>query len=217
MRIKICGICDAEQGRAIAQLGATALGFICVPQSPRYQTPAQIGAIAAQLPASIARLGVFVQADLPTITATVAQGLTGVQLHGGESPAFCRHLRAALPDCEITVALRVRSQADLDRAADYADCADWLLLDAYHPHLYGGTGQTLDWASLQAFRPPQPWLLAGGLTPDNVLTALAQVQPDGLDLSSGVERAPGDKDLGRVAQLFQALAHQSPTTTTEAP
>ncbi len=206
MRVKICGICQAEQGQAIARLGATALGFICAPSSPRYVTPAQLGAIAAQLPESVARIGVFVQAELPAIRAAVDQGLTGVQLHGGESPDFCRQLRAALPDCEITIALRVRAAADLDRAADYADCADWLLLDAYHPQLYGGTGQTLDWTSLQDFRSSQPWLLAGGLTPENIQTALRRARPNGIDLSSGVERAPGDKDLARVAQLFQALA-----------
>jgi len=205
VRIKICGIRDRDQGRAIAQLGATALGFICVPQSPRFVTNEQLGAIAAHLPPEVARIGVFVNADLATICAAVAQGLTGVQLHGGESPEFCRHLRAALPDCELTVALRVRAAADLDSAAAYADCADWLLLDAYHPQHYGGTGQTLDWDSLRNFRAPLPWLLAGGLTPENVLDALRRTRPDGIDLSSGVERTPGDKDLQRVAQLFQAL------------
>jgi phosphoribosylanthranilate isomerase len=80
---------------------------------------------------------------------------------------------------------------------------DALLLDAYHPHLLGGTGKTLDWETLQQFRPSCPWLLAGGLTPENVIDALSLLQPSGIDLSSGVERSPGDKDLGKVARLFE--------------
>jgi phosphoribosylanthranilate isomerase len=80
-----------------------------------------------------------------------------------------------------------------------------LLLDAYHPQQLGGTGKTLDWNMLQQFSPNCPWFLAGGLTPDNIVEALNQVKPSGIDLSSGVERAPGDKDLDKVAQLFARL------------
>jgi phosphoribosylanthranilate isomerase len=82
---------------------------------------------------------------------------------------------------------------------------DTLLLDAYHPQLLGGTGTTLDWTTLQEFRPNSPWLLAGGLTPDNILEALKRSQPNGIDLSSGVERSPGDKDLDKVALLFEKV------------
>jgi phosphoribosylanthranilate isomerase len=83
---------------------------------------------------------------------------------------------------------------------------DTLLLDAYHPKAHGGTGKTLDWQSLQTFRVDRPWFLSGGLTPANVQTALKHIQPDGIDLSSGVEIAPGNKDLNKVKQLFQQLA-----------
>jgi phosphoribosylanthranilate isomerase len=82
---------------------------------------------------------------------------------------------------------------------------DWLLLDAYHPTMGGGTGLTLDWATLGDFKPTVPWLLAGGLNPDNVRDALQTINPQGIDLSSGVERSPGDKDLGKVARLFEQL------------
>jgi phosphoribosylanthranilate isomerase len=94
---------------------------------------------------------------------------------------------------------------DLQSAMGYVNHVDRLLLDAYHPKQLGGTGKTLDWQAIQQFRPGCPWLLAGGLTPDNIQAALQIVQPDGIDLSSGVERCPGDKDLTKVAQLFKAL------------
>lgn len=206
MRIKICGITQPQQGKAIADLGATALGFICVPASPRYVNAAQIVAIREHLPAHITRIGVFADSDLGEICQVVAAtGLTGVQLHGDESPAFCQQLRQVLPRVEIIKALRIRSAQTLDQAATYTGMVDTLLLDAYHPQMLGGTGKTLNWQTLQQFQPNCPWLLAGGLTPNNVLAALQQLQPHGLDLSSGVERTPGDKDLDKVAQLFEQL------------
>lgn len=206
MRIKICGITQPAQGCAIATMGATALGFICVPASPRYVTPAQVRAVVEQLPENIDRIGVFASTSCEEIEETVASsGLNAVQLHGDESPEFCYHLRSVLPNVEIIKALRVRSSLALEQADVYTTCVDTLLLDAYHPQQLGGTGKTLDWANLQQFQPGCPWLLAGGLTPDNVLDALHQVRPNGIDLSSGVERAPGDKDLTKVAQLFEQL------------
>ena len=89
----------------------------------------------------------------------------------------------------------------------YFDCVDTLLLDAYHPQMYGGTGKSLNWEELTKFNPPIPWLLAGGLKPDSLISALEQLSPDGIDLSSGVERSPGNKDLDKVAQLFEQLRH----------
>ncbi len=219
LRVKICGITRPEQGRAIAAMGATALGFICAPTSPRYVTPPKIRAIVAELPQIPNRhrptchcIGVFVNADLDVIAETVALGqLTGVQLHGNESPEFCQQVRDRFPQLEIIKALRIQSATALQQAILYQDQVDTLLLDAYHPNLAGGTGQTLDWASLQPFRPTCSWLLAGGLTPDNVLLALQQIQPDGIDLSSGVEYSPGNKNLQEVARLFEVLGRSGQT------
>ncbi len=206
MRVKICGITKPEQGKAIAQLGATALGFICVQASPRYVTPQQIRAVVEQLRVQVDRIGVFADATIEEISQIVADtNLSAVQLHGNESSEFCEKLHQSLPGVEIVKALRVKTPECLDRAATYAKCVDTLLLDAYHPQLLGGTGKTLDWVTLQQFRPNCPWLLAGGLTPDNVLDALRELQPSGIDLSSGVERSPGDKDLDKVAQLFEKI------------
>lgn len=206
MRIKICGITKAEQGRAIATSGATALGFICVPQSPRYVTPSQIRAIVEQLPATVDKIGVFANATIEEISQTVAiAGLTSVQLHGIESLQFCQQLRQSVLGVEIIKALRVKTPEDLTLADVYTKRVDTLLLDAYHPQMLGGTGKTLDWNALQQFNPRCPWFLAGGLTPENILEALKMVSPSGIDLSSGVEREPGDKDLDKVAQLFEKL------------
>ncbi len=215
MRIKICGITKPEQAIAIAQLGATDLGFICASSSPRYVTAAQIAVVGQALQAAaiaVGRIGVFVNASLAEIVqAVLIGGLTAVQLHGQESVQFCQELRRSLTEAgfaqiELWKAFRIRTAADLTQIADYAAVVDAVLLDAYHPNLMGGTGQTLNWADLQGFAPACPWFLAGGLTPDNVTQALQHVQPDGIDLSSGVERSPGDKDLQRVAHLFTQLA-----------
>ena len=101
--------------------------------------------------------------------------------------------------------MRVKNADSLNKARIYYNIVDTLLLDAYHPQLLGGTGKTLNWQDLSNFNPPLPWLLAGGLTPDNIEDALGQIHPQGIDLSSGVERSPGDKDLDKVAKLFAKL------------
>jgi phosphoribosylanthranilate isomerase len=206
MRVKICGITQPQQSIAIASLGATALGFICVPNSPRYVTTSQIRAAVAELPTNIDKIGVFANASIPEISQIVVNsGLTGIQLHGDESPDFCYQLRQDLPNIEIIRALRIRSFEHLGTAADYTKYIDTLLLDAYHPKQLGGTGKTLDWKMLEQFNPNCPWFLAGGLTADNIVEALSQINPSGVDLSSGVERAPGDKDLDKVTKLFKKL------------
>lgn len=206
MRLKICGITQPEQAIAIAQLGIQTLGFIGVTRSPRYVTPEQIASICQVLPTVVAKIGVFVNAPLETVVATVSTGgLTGIQLHGEETPATCQALRTRLPGLEMIKAFRIREPGDLGAIAPFLPVVDTVLLDAYHPHLYGGTGETLNWQDLQDFRPAKPWLLAGGITPDNVEQALALLQPDGLDVSSGVERSPGDKDLRKVQALFAAV------------
>ena len=210
MRIKICGITKPEQGKDIAALGATTLGFICVERSPRYVIPQQIALITEHLPSNIERIGVFANASKQEIVNAVTEAnLTGVQLHGDETPQFCQSLRKLLPsNIELIKALRIKNFDSLTNAQIYYSVVDTILLDAYHPQLLGGTGTTLNWQDLANFHPPLPWLLAGGLTPDNILEALGKVNPQGIDLSSGVERSPGDKDLDKVKQLFQQLSSE---------
>ncbi len=206
MRIKICGITKPQQGIEIVSLGATALGFICVKTSPRYIDVNQIRAIVEKVPSDTDKIGVFANASIQDIAQiTVNSGLTGIQLHGEEPPEFCQQLREYFPDLEIIKALRIKNIDDLSKVNLYFNKINTLLLDAYHPQQLGGTGKKLDWQTLKQFNPGLPWFLAGGLTPDNVLEALALIEPDGIDLSSGVERSPGDKDLDLVAKLFERL------------
>lgn len=221
MRVKICGITKPDQGQAIARMGATALGFICVPASPRYITPEKIQNIVEKLPRNIDKIGVFVNATTDLISEIVFNTkLNGVQLHGDEPPDFCHQLRQLIPNnIEIIKALRIKSAQDLVTANIYTNNVDTLLLDAYHPDKLGGTGQTLDWQIIQEFYPNIPWLLAGGLTPDNITEAIQHFLKNseyqvkltnknfcGIDLSSGVETAPGNKDLDKVTRLFESLA-----------
>ena len=209
LRIKICGITQANQGVAIARSGASILGFIAVPASPRYIAPADLQPLAATLVQEIPetqRWGVFANESLEAIaTFQIAGQLTGIQLHGDETLEDCQRVRDHLPNVELIKAIRVKDQTSLDRALEYATVVDTLLLDAYRPGVLGGTGATLDWDTLTAFDPGCPWFLAGGLRPDNIQQALAHVTPAGIDLSSGVERSPGNKDLNKITDLFQTL------------
>ncbi len=214
LRVKICGITQATQAIAITQSGADALGFICVQQSPRYITPDKIRSIVDELPEEVAKIGVFMNADLDGLkTFVTATGLTAIQLHGGEEQDYCKELRDLLPEIEIIKAFRIKHVDDLEWAETFAEDVDWLLLDAYHPDMGGGTGKTLDWAGLDRFRPSKPWFLAGGLNPGNIQAALALTKPNGIDLSSGIETSPGNKDLSAVEALFKQLratAQQTP-------
>jgi len=207
MRVKICGITQTAQGQAIAELGADSIGFICVRQSPRYVTPERLRMIGDALPKETIKVGVFANCELDEIISVLEVGnLSAIQLHGAESTEFCTQLRQQIaPEIELIKAFRIKSKESLAQTQTYSDSVDTLLLDAYHPQMLGGTGHTIDWQDLAKFKPDLPWMLAGGLTPENITDALSRLQPDGIDLSSGVERSPGDKDLARVAQLFKAI------------
>ena len=215
MYIKICGLTKLDQAQAIAQMGANALGFICVPSSPRYISAAAIGQITSKLTNSnltsfsdrLDLVGVFLNASASEIYETLELGgLNAVQLHGDESPEFCYEMRSHLekikPHVKLIKALRVKDQAGLEQAKLFSDAVDVILLDAYDPQMAGGTGKTLDWQMLRDFRPDCLWWLAGGLSPENVAEAIALVSPNGVDISSGVELSAGDKDLSKVKKLI---------------
>lgn len=219
MYIKICGITKLDQALAIAKMSVNALGFICVPSSPRYISAIAIGQITssllvAQSESALDLIGVFLNASMSEICQTVLQaGLNAVQLHGDESPKFCEQLRSQLsttnPKIKLIKALRVKDIAGLAQAHLFSNIVDAILLDAYDPHMAGGTGKTLDWQMLREFRPKCDWWLAGGLSPENVADAIALLQPHGLDVSSGVERAAGDKDLTKVEQFITAITESN--------
>lgn len=209
--VKICGLMVPEQAVAIAHQGVSAIGLIGAPNSPRYVTPLQMRAISEALitadSGGVERVGVFVDASVEALRDVISIGrLTTLQLHGQESPELCQQLHRSFPDVKLIKALRIRSDADLVAVKAYETIVDAILLDAYHPHMQGGTGTTLDWRSLQVFHPAKPWILAGGLNPENISTALNLLSPQGIDLSSGVELSPGNKCLHKTQTLFTALS-----------
>jgi phosphoribosylanthranilate isomerase len=210
----VCGLRTPEQAAAVAALGVEAIGVIGVPGSPRWLAPAQrpplFAAVEAARPGCLGVLVVADPSEAELAHLGSAAGHRVVQLHGGETPERCRQLREALgPAIGLWKALRIRSREDLAQAAAYASVVDALLLDAWVPDQLGGTGHRIPIEWLSGFAPPLPWWLAGGIRADRVapaMAALAATAPAGLDASSGVERAPGDKDLDQVAALVAAVA-----------
>nr|WP_259735851.1 phosphoribosylanthranilate isomerase [Synechococcus sp. CS-1329] len=206
--LKICGLRQPAQARAVAQMGVDALGVIAVPSSPRWLAPEQRLELFQAMSAGGRRCrGVLVLADPgDELGAQLepSQGHQVLQLHGRESPGRCREL-AERTGCAIWKALRIRSPDDLERAADYGDVVEALLLDAWVPDQLGGSGRQIPGAWLQGFRPRLPWWLAGGVGPSNAAELVAAFHPDGLDVSSSVERAPGEKDLDLVRALVTVV------------
>lgn len=205
MHIKICGITKPEQAVAIAQLGADYLGYICVEFSPRFVTSSQVAAIITNTKDfKINHVGVFLDADIDQISKyTEIANLNSIQLHGSESVEFCQQVQLKFPQIKLIKAFRVKNSQVLSQALTYTNYVDVLLLDAYDPNFAGGTGKTIDWSILKNFRPSCDWWLAGGLSIQNVEIAIAQLNPDGIDVSSGVEKSAGDKDLDQVKELLR--------------
>jgi len=204
MLVKICGITRPEDAEAAVEAGAGAIGFIFWPNSPRFIDPHRARTIAAALPPFVTAVGVFVNQPLAYVNGVASLvALGAVQLHGDETPEY-----AAGVSRPVMKAISVgRDEARL-----------WpsrvrLLLDVHDPMARGGTGRTIDWAAAADLSARREVLLAGGLTPDNVADAVARVRPFGIDVSSGVERAPGIKDHERLRALFEAV-HDSGHLTT---
>jgi phosphoribosylanthranilate isomerase len=197
MMVKICGITRRVDADAAVRAGAGMIGFIFWPASPRFIDPERAREIAAALPSAVTAVGVFVNQDAAEVNriAETAQ-LGAVQLHGDETPAFAAAIsRPVLKACA----------ADDDRLGRWP-AAVTLLIDVFDRERRGGTGQTVDWEKAAAVAATREVLLAGGLTPANVAAAVARVRPFGIDVSSGVERAPGIKDAAKIDALFAALA-----------
>jgi phosphoribosylanthranilate isomerase len=195
MFAKICGITRIEDARHAVEHGATALGFVFWSKSSRVVTIEQARAIVDTLPASVAAIGVFVDASADEIGQIVAgAGLSAVQLHGVESPAMARELAGPV--------FRSVTLADAEQVIHEWPVSATLLLDAADPVRRGGTGVTVDWTRAGTIARARRTVLAGGLTPANVAEAIATVRPFGVDVSSGVESAPGIKDPEKVAAFL---------------
>ena len=201
---KICGLTTAATIDAAIAGGASHVGLVYFPPSPRHLPLDQAAGLAARVPERVRVVGVFVDPDDETIR-TAAPHLKAVQLHAA-TPDRVAHLRT-LTGLDTWAAVAVKTRADLDIAHRYAGAADRILYDAKTPPgaaLPGGMGLRFDWSLLDGFRHPLPWALSGGLDPGNVAEAIRRTGAAMIDVSSGVERAPGVKDVDKVAAFLKA-------------
>ena len=200
MFIKICGITRLTDALHAVQHGATALGFVFWPQSPRYVTPERAREIIAELPSGTTSVGVFVNEPVDGIRAVVARsGINAVQLHGDEPPAYADALGWPV--------FRALTVADASEAGEAWPEETTFLLDTIDPVRRGGTGENVDWSRAAGIALTRRVVLAGGLTPLNVADAIGAVRPFGVDVSSGVEASPGVKNLDKVARFLENARH----------
>lgn len=197
-RVKICGITSLEDALTAVEAGADALGFVFFAKSPRHIFPEQAARIISQLPPFVQAVGLFVNEEADTVNEVADLcRLDLVQLHGDEPPDYCRQIKR-----RVLKAFRVRSLTCLDPIKNYQVAG--YLLDTFSPSFYGGTGLSFNWEiAAEAVKRHQRIVLAGGLTPDNVAEAISQVQPWAVDVSSGVEAAPGKKDRDKLRAFLR--------------
>ena len=197
-QVKICGITNPDDARVAIEAGADMIGFIFYPPSPRYVTPERARTIVDQLPPEVPAVGVFVNETAETITQ-VAQvsGVHKVQLHGNEAPAICATL-----SWPVIKAFRFTEQVRPEMMADYTTAAAFLV-EGFNEKLYGGGGAVADWQQVATLHGYGRIILAGGLTPANVQQAIQVVQPYAVDVGSGVEASPGQKDGQKVRAFVQ--------------
>ena len=207
VHVKICGLTEPAGLSAAVTAGARYVGFVFFPRSPRHVTLDQARALALSVPDGIAKVALVVDPDDAMLDALLGQVPVDIlQLHGHESPARVAALRArhGLP---VMKAVGVADASDLPALADYEQVADQLLVDAKPPRgadLPGGNGLSFDWRLIAGRDWARPWMLAGGLTPENVAQAIALTGARQVDVSSGVENAPGVKDGARIAAFVAA-------------
>jgi len=201
VKVKICGITNYKDAAAAMDMGADLLGFNFYPKSLRYIAPAKAAEIINKLPAFIDIVGVFVNESIEQIheTKNLCQ-LDWVQLHGDEDPEFCKEFLSH--NVKIMKAIRVKDQTDVERAEDFF--TDAILLDAFDPKKYGGTGISFDWNIIGHIG--KRIFLAGGINPDNAARAV-ELGVYGIDVCSGIEAGPGIKDHKKMKKLFENIRH----------
>jgi phosphoribosylanthranilate isomerase len=211
IKVKICGLNRPEAVAAAVEGGASHVGFVFYPASPRAVTPGQAAALGRAVPGGIVKVGLFVDAGDEAIAAALAEApLDMLQLHGDETPRRVKDIRRrfGLPAMK---AVKLASAADVAGADAYAAAADWLLFDAKPPPamtgaLPGGNALSFDWSLLAGRSWPLPWMLSGGLNAGNLAAAVAATRARVVDVSSGVEDAPGRKSPARIAEFLGLAA-----------
>jgi phosphoribosylanthranilate isomerase len=207
--VKICGITRPEDADLAVELGASALGFIFWPGSPRYISYEPAAEIVRRNAGRVQSVGVFVDQPPEEVMHIMdVVGLDIAQLHGRESPEYCRQiLRRAVPSPgrHRQVIKAIGLQDGGPPVLDQYDAEMLILIDAHDPSRYGGTGRTVNWNSARGIAAARKTILSGGLNPENIARAVDSVRPYGVDASSGVESAPGVKDAARLKLFFEAL------------
>jgi phosphoribosylanthranilate isomerase len=210
-RIKFCGITNLDDAARAVTAGAWAIGLIFWPRSPRRCEPAAAVEIAAAVKRRVEVAGVFVNATLDHVAETAeAVGLTMLQLHGDEGPAYCAEA-ARRTGAKVIKAVRVRSGADVQALSSFH--TDYHLLDSYTAGVPGGTGETFAWEIARTHRGRTPVILSGGLTPDNVADAIDAVHPFAVDVASGTEASPGIKDPEKLRAFADAVRSTMPVAS----
>ena len=210
-RVKICGIRRLEDARLACELGADAIGFVFWPESPRFIDPHRAREIVSQLPPFVTPVGVFVNQSVDYVSAVAGVAKLGaVQLHGDEPLA--PYERSPL---RIIKAVAVTEAFDVESALAAVPSRVTVLLDAHDPIQRGGTGRPVDWKIAATVASIRPIALSGGLTAENVAEAVSEVNPYAVDVSSGVESAPGVKDANALRRFFAAVQHAVATTTAD--
>jgi len=201
MKVKICGITCYEDAAMALDLGADALGFNFYPSSPRYIDPAAARSIIRRLPPFATAVGLFVNVPQPGGLAETARlaGVQVIQLHGDESPDYCRKLA----DWPLIKAFRIGPDPLREDPEEFPVQA--FLLDARNDALFGGTGRSFDWGLARNIKWTRPVILAGGLRPDNVRDAIRALSPYAVDVCSGVERVPGKKDAWKLIEFMNEV------------
>ncbi len=201
VKVKICGLTNYKDAMAAVDMGADLLGFNFYPKSPRYVTTEQAAEIIGKLPGFVDTVGLFVNSSLEEIQEPLGRySFDWVQLHGDETPEFCEQFRTV--NVRTMKAIRVKDENDIERAEEYF--TDAILLDAYDPEKYGGTGLTFDWNIIGHIT--KRVFLAGGINPDNVVKAV-KLGVYGIDVCSGIEVEPGKKDHKKMKALFDNIEH----------
>lgn len=202
----MCGTTRLEDGLAAVRCGVDALGFILYPRSLRYISPEDATVICAQLPPFVDRIGVLVNETIDRAVRFVEMaGFSYLQLHGNESASYCAELKNALPHLKIIKAFRVGENTQKAEFRPYEECVDGFLLDTYVKGDKGGTGQVFDWSIIAGLQLNNPFILAGGLTPENIIQAIETIHPYGVDINSGVEIRPGEKDHVRLEEMMRQI------------
>ena len=206
--VKICGITSVEQALQIAKLGVDAIGVISVKESPRYISPKIKKDIFRKLKKNfpkIKRVSVVKNIPLELISINSFDSENVIQLHGDESLSYCKKLRRELPQIEIWKAFRIKDREDTREIELFSDFIDAVLLDSWNEKTYGGSGTRINYKYLEGLKFSKPWLLAGGISADWLKQILTHIKPNGIDVSSSIESAPGIKDLNETKKLLKII------------